>query len=84
MTKLRELREEKRLTRTQLAAKIGVSERYIFFLEAGSRTPSLKTAHAISHELGATVDEIFLSTECTKCTHKNDVSEKGNVRKGII
>ena len=59
MNKLRSLREAGNLTRTELAAKIGVSERYIFFLESGDRMPSLKVAQAIATELKASIEDIF-------------------------
>lgn len=68
MSKLKAFREAERLTRTELAAKIGVSERYIFFLESGDRTPSLKVAQAIATELGVNIEDIFLPIKCTKCT----------------
>lgn len=71
MNKLRALREDRNLTRTDLAAKVGVSERYIFFLESGDRTPSLKVAQAIAAELRVNIEDIFLPTKCTKCTHQN-------------
>ena len=71
MNKLRVIREDKHLTRTELAAKVGVSERYIFFLESGDRTPSLKVAQAIAAELRVNIEDIFLPIKCTKCTQRN-------------
>lgn len=68
MNNLRFYREEKNLTRTQLAAKVGISERYIFFLESGDRMPSLRVAQLISNELDAKIEDIFLPIKCTKCT----------------
>lgn len=58
--KLKEYREKKQLSQTELAYKTGVSQRYIAFLEAGQRTPSLKLASRIALVLNSKVDRIFL------------------------
>lgn len=59
--KLKEYREKKQLSQTELAYKTGVSQRYIAFIEAGQRTPSLKLANKIASVLNSKVDRIFLS-----------------------
>ena len=53
------------LSQDQLASAVGVTQRYIGFIEAGDRTPSLKVAKKIADALDSTVDDIFLSKECT-------------------
>ena len=68
MSELKLFRESKQMTRAELAKKIGVSERYIFFLESGDRTPSLSVAQAIAAELGVSIEDIFLPIKCTNCT----------------
>nr|DAN91232.1 MAG TPA: Helix-turn-helix XRE-family like protein [Bacteriophage sp.] len=69
MNKLKEFREEKKLTQTELAAKSGISQRYIAFIESGDRTPSLNSALRIAEVLGRSVEEIFfLPNKCTNST----------------
>lgn len=65
---LKEYREKANLSQEQLAIAVGVTQRYIGFLETGYRTPSLKVAKKIADALGSTVDNIFLNNKCTKCT----------------
>lgn len=61
MNKMKETRENKKLSVLDLSRKTGISERYLRFIEKGDRTPSLKTAATIAAALQATIDEIFLS-----------------------
>lgn len=56
------------LSKTELAYKVGVSERYIGFLESGDRKPSLTLAEKISRELKASINDIFLNSNCTNRT----------------
>ena len=74
MNRIKELRERKNLTRTELAVAIGVSERHIFFLESGKRLPSMKTAQRLSQALGKGMDDIFLSLKSTDSTI-NEITE---------
>lgn len=53
------------LSQDQLASAVGVTQRYIGFIEAGDRTPSLKVAKKIADVLNSTVDDIFLPKKCT-------------------
>lgn len=53
------------LSQDQLASAVGVTQRYIGFIEAGDRTPSLKVAKKIADVLDSTVDDIFLTKKCT-------------------
>lgn len=66
--KLREYRIQAGLTQLELANMIEVTPRYIAFLEAGDRKPSLETAEKIANVFKTTVDDIFLSKKCTKCS----------------
>ena len=59
MNRVKELREKMSLTQTELAAKAGVSQRYIAFVETGKRTPSLKRARLISSIVGASIEDVF-------------------------
>lgn len=68
INQLRNIRESRGLSQTELAYKVGVTPRYVAFIETGDRNPSLKTASKIAEVLNTTVDDIFLSNKCTKCT----------------
>lgn len=70
MSKLKEIRLSKHISQEELAFKVGVTVRYIAFLEAGLRKPSITLAFKIADILNTSVDNIFLPYECTKCTHK--------------
>lgn len=70
-TKLKEIRLAKGLSRADLAGIVGISVRFISFLEMGLRKPSLPVAFKISRALGVSVDDIFLPNYSTKST-KND------------
>ena len=65
INELRKYREAANLSQDQLASAVGVTQRYIGFIEAGDRTPSLKVAKKIADALDSTVDDIFLSKKCT-------------------
>lgn len=68
MSKLRDIRKEQGITQEELAYRVGVTVRYIAFLESGDRKPSIDLAFEISKVLKRSVDEIFLSEKCTDCT----------------
>lgn len=68
MSNLKTVRENKKISRTDLAYKAGISERYVFFLETGERKPSLDLAFKIAKILGVKIEDIFLPPKCTKCT----------------
>lgn len=70
INRLKYYREKANLSQDDLASAVGVTQRYIGFIEAGERTPSLKVAKMIADELNSTVDNIFLTKNCTKCTYK--------------
>ena len=67
-TKLKEIRLAKGLSRADLAEIVGISVRFISFLEMGLRKPSISVAFKIANALGTSVDEIFLPTYSTKST----------------
>lgn len=70
MNRLRDIRTSKDISQQELANKIGVTQRYIAFIEQNERTPSLGTAFKIANSLGVSIEEIFLSLKCTKSTQK--------------
>nr|PZN36534.1 MAG: XRE family transcriptional regulator [Bacillota bacterium] len=59
MSRLRELREQKGLSRNQLAKLVGCSREAIRLLERGRRSPRYETARAIAQALGVSPDEIW-------------------------
>lgn len=66
MNRLKDLRQKRGLSQTELAAKIGVSQRHIAFIESGQRLPSLKSAHRMASVIGVSIDDIFFSrSNCT-------------------
>ncbi|MDU5418110.1 helix-turn-helix transcriptional regulator [Peptoniphilus harei] len=68
MNKVKDKRIEKNLTQLELANIVGVTPKYIGFIENGERNPSLQVAQKIANALGYGIDDIFLQTKCTKCT----------------
>jgi putative transcriptional regulator len=56
---MREYRARLGLTQGALAELVGARRETIVFLEQGKYNPSLRLAHAVARELGATVDELF-------------------------
>lgn len=68
MSKLRDIRKSKNISQEQLAVDVGITVRYIAFLESGDRSPSLTIAFKIAKALGVSIEDIFLPSECTKCT----------------
>lgn len=56
---IRELRKEKRLKQSELAAKIGVFQSELSEIETGVRKPNVYLAKRIARALGVSLDEIF-------------------------
>lgn len=70
MNKIKDLRKINHLTQLQLGKILGVTPRYIAFLENGERTPSLDIAFKIAQCFDTTVEDIFLDNKCTNSTFK--------------
>lgn len=68
MSKMKEARQKANMSKEELAYKAGITVRYVDFLEAGVRKPSIEVAFAIAGVLGERVDDIFSPSECTKCS----------------
>ncbi len=60
--KMREYRTNKGLTMKELSMSSGVSERYLYFIENGERTPSIRTAKKIADVLCGNIEQIFFDT----------------------
>ncbi|HBG7728062.1 TPA: helix-turn-helix transcriptional regulator [Clostridioides difficile] len=76
MNKLKDFRIQKGLSRNQLGAELGLTSRYIAFLENGERVPSLNTAVKIAAYFNTSIEYIFLKNNCTKSAFKEKGAEK--------
>lgn len=65
MSKLKEQREKKHISQNELASAVGVTQRHIAFIESGDRKPSMELAFKIARKLECSIEDIFLSNECT-------------------
>ncbi len=63
ITKIKEYREKKGITQTELAKLTGVRRETIVHLENGRYNPSLKLAMDIAKVFGVSVEDIFEFTE---------------------
>lgn len=68
MNRVKDKRIEKNLTQLELANLVGVTPKYIGFIENGERNPSLQVAQKIAKILDSTIDDIFLRSKCTNRT----------------
>lgn len=62
-TKVRKIRQAKKLTQEALAEKSGVSVRTVQRMEAGSVTPSQESLEAVAEVLGVSTDELSMISE---------------------
>lgn len=60
MSKLKTYRLSRGMSQEQLAVEAGITVRYIAFLEAGTKKPSLTLAYKIFKILKASIEDIFL------------------------
>lgn len=56
---MRKYRKQIDLTQQELADKVGVSQKYIQYLESAKRTPSLKLLHKLAKVLKVSLQDIF-------------------------
>ena len=59
MNELKALRLNKNCTAKEVSQALDITESYLFMLESGSRTPSLKLARKIADFYGVTTDDVF-------------------------
>lgn len=57
--RIRELREERKMTQNALAYQAGVSPTYIYQLERGEKNPTIEYIDNICWGLGITIEEFF-------------------------
>lgn len=65
--KLFEARKSANLTHEDMAEKLGISRAHYTHIELGTRNPSLEIAIEIAKVLNRSLDEIFLSSDVSKC-----------------
>ena len=70
MNNLRLIRKKRGFSIEELATNIGVTSRYIRFIEDGQKTPSLKIAMRLASFLNVQIEDIFLPSKCTISTSK--------------
>ena len=63
MIDLKNIREKKGISQTQLAAALGVSQGTVSAWETGRWEPSIGMIRRITQILGVTVDELFAEPE---------------------
>ena len=61
--RIKERREELRLTQLQLAQALGVTPQHISVIEKNKRAPSLDSLAKLAHELGVTTDYLITGRE---------------------
>ena len=59
VSKIKELREEQKISQQDLAKSVGVSRQTIYYLERGMSNPSLTLSLDISKQLNKPIEEIF-------------------------
>jgi len=59
--KLKDYRVRNGYTRSRLAEFLGVDRNYIYMIEAGHRTPSLKVSKKIADVLNTSIEDIFFN-----------------------
>lgn len=69
MNNLRLIRSKQGFSIEELATNIGVTSRYIRFIEDGQKTPSLKVAMRLASFLNVQIEDIFLPCQCTISTY---------------
>ena len=61
--RLREIREQKGLTQSQLASAAGLTQAFVCELESGRKSPSLKTLRTIARILDTPIDKLIAESE---------------------
>lgn len=74
MIRLRELREERRLSQDGLALKLNVSQSTISAYEVGDRTPDLETLIAIARLFGVSLDYLVGQTDLKQPIRQSDLN----------
>lgn len=57
--RIKRLRKQRGLTQEQLAEQVGVTAKYIQYLEAAKYRPSLKLLYKLADKLGVKIGDLF-------------------------
>lgn len=63
MNNIKYYRLRKGLSRSQLADKVGVTEKAVGNYETGAREPRMDTAKKLANELDTTIDSLFFNEQ---------------------
>jgi len=75
---LKKFREEKKMTGTELAKRVGVTHSMIYMIENGDRKPGVILAKKIADTLGKSIEEIFFDNECHETLPEHDTDPNPN------
>lgn len=64
--RIRELRQQKKMTQEALSKLVGVSRQSIVAIETGKYNPSLELAFKIAQEFECSIEEVFVFEEGEK------------------
>lgn len=64
--RVKDIREEKNISQSSLADKVGISRRFLCDIESGKSNPSVYTAIKISDSLDVAVDKLFVLNHLNK------------------
>ncbi len=70
LDKLKEIRNNKKMTYQQVADEIGISKEYYWMIENGKRRITYELAVKIAQVFKSSPDFIFLDNELTRGEHK--------------
>ncbi len=79
--RVRELREERKLTVSSFARLLGMSDHTVRQWEAGRQEPTKHSARRIARTLGIHIDQVFTAPEPTRAEVKG---EKGTIAAAIV
>ncbi len=57
--RIKELRKKANLTQNKLSENVGISEKYLQYIEKGSRQPSLKTIYKLAEAIRVKTKDLF-------------------------
>lgn len=83
MKNLKELRIEKKIKQSELAAILGTSQQAISKYENGSAQPDIETQIAIADFFGCSIDYLFGRTDIKKLPSGVDIRDALKIRKTL-
>ncbi len=78
--RIKELREERKMNRNELANNAGVSPTYIYQLERGEKSPTIEYLGHICWGLGITLEDFFSSNK----TSVKELSSLTETQKNLL